>query len=311
MPLIVSSPPESRTIIFDNNGKPAPNAKLFFFNAGTTTPQVTYTNSALSVPHANPVLTDSQGRVPRIYLLEGKYRIRVERSDGVLIYDDDNLQGSFQTAEQGETPAFDENGIARTGDIKPAFDTSQQAGWVRMNGRTIGSAASLATERANADVEDLYTFLWERNASVEGGRGGSAAADWSANKPLVIPDARGRAFFVSDTMGNTAAGRLTDAIMSPDGETLGATGGAQEVTLTEAQLPALTKTTTTNGAHTHSYTAYVFPNGFAGGGTTGGIGNTSQTTGSAGAHNHSVSFGGDESHSNTPPALLVGAYIKL
>lgn len=312
MPLIVASPPESRAIIFDNNGKPAPNAKLFFFNAGTTTPQVTYTDSGLAIPHANPVLTDSQGRAPRIFLLEGRYRIRVERADGVLIYDDDNLQGSFQTVEQGETPEFDPNGIARTGDIKPAYDASQQAGWVRMNGRTIGSAASLATERANADVEALYTFLWQRNAAVEGGRGASAAADWAGNKPLTIPDARGCALVGVDGFGATNAGILTDLTMSPDAATLGATGGVQAQTLTEAQLPEVTATTASSGNHSHSIKQPLGGNfGALGGGLSTSPGSVSTSTGVAGAHTHTVSFGSGEAHPNVQPSLLCGWYIKI
>lgn len=113
-------------------------------------------------------------------------------------------------------------------------------GWVRKNGKTIGTVASLATERANADTENLYTFVWTNFADTEcpvtGGRGASAAADFAANKPIALPDWRGRAPFGLDTMGNTAAGRLTSTVIA-DATINGKSLGADKVTLARANLP--------------------------------------------------------------------------
>lgn len=49
-------------------GATLPGAKLNFYQTGTTTRQDTYTTSALSVAHANPVVADANGRFPPIYL---------------------------------------------------------------------------------------------------------------------------------------------------------------------------------------------------------------------------------------------------
>src|SRR3546814_14443861 len=66
-----------------------------------------------------------------------------------------------------------------------------------------------------------------------------------------LPDLRGRVGAGKDDMGGTAAGRLSDIV---DGETLGASGGAEMHTLTTAQMPAHTHTGTTGsaGAHVHA-----------------------------------------------------------
>lgn len=135
--------------------------------------------------------------------------------------------------------------------------TSAPTGWVRCNGRTIGSAASSATERANADTSSLFTFLWTHYAdgvcTVSSGRGATAAADYAANKTITLPDLRGRGLFGLDDMGNSAANRLAAATI--DQTTNGASGGADTVTLLEANLPAHTHTfsatTSSDGAHTH------------------------------------------------------------
>ena len=116
-------------------------------------------------------------------------------------------------------------------------------GWVRKNGKTIGSAASSATERANADTEDLFSFLWNNFADAEcpvtGGRGAAAAADFAANKPIALPDWRGRTPFGLDTMGNTAAGRLTSAVIA-DATINGKSLGADKQTLIQANIPSYT-----------------------------------------------------------------------
>ena len=75
------------------------------------------------------------------------------------------------------------------------------AGWLKLNGQTIGNAASGATSRANADTVNLFTALWDNVANTElpiqnsagaaSTRGASAAADFAANKRLPLPDERG------------------------------------------------------------------------------------------------------------------------
>lgn len=137
--------------------------------------------------------------------------------------------------------------------------TTAPAGWVLASGRTIGNAASGATERANADTQALFVALWTAygNAAcpVSGGRGGSAAADFAANKTITLPDKRGRVSVGRDNMGGSTAGRVTSAGSGIDGTTMGSNGGAQTVTLDRANLPnaALTVsgTAASAGAHTH------------------------------------------------------------
>ncbi len=97
-----------------------------------------------------------------------------------------------------------------TGDVKLTLKTSADTGWVLMNDGTIGSASSSATTRANADTESLYTLIWtnitDQWAPVTGGRGASAAADFAANKPLMLPKTLGRALAGYGTGTVTEAG---------------------------------------------------------------------------------------------------------
>lgn len=55
-----------------------------------------------------------------------------------------------------------------------------------------------------------------------------------------LPDCRGRARVGKDNMGGSSADRLTNQSGGLDGDTLGATGGAETHTLSTAQLPVVT-----------------------------------------------------------------------
>lgn len=63
-----------------------------------------------------------------------------------------------------------------------------------------------------------------------------------------IPDLRGRAIFGKDDMGGSAASRVTTAGSGVDGLTAGATGGAQTVTLTSANIPTNVKYVSTSAS---------------------------------------------------------------
>jgi microcystin-dependent protein len=212
--------------------------------------------------------------------------------------------------------------IFQTGDVKSRYGTGVLTGWVRMNGRTIGSATSGATERANSDCQSLFEYLWnsDPNLSVATGRGASATADWVANKTIALPDARGRVLASLDDMGNSAAGRLTTALSGVDGLTLGSSGGTQNQSVARAQLPNVTlsysnsiSVTSTENNISHGV-AFSFQNG---GGITlsagGGIGSSSVTsTGTSSGNTASINGGVSQTGLiMLPPTITVTNYQKL
>lgn len=79
-----------------DSGVVVPGAKATFTETGTTNPQNTYTDVALTTPHANPVVADSAGVFAPIYFdpTFGDYRVRLTDSDDVLIYQDDDIPAS-------------------------------------------------------------------------------------------------------------------------------------------------------------------------------------------------------------------------
>ena len=232
----------SLTPQFDLTGKIAPGCRLFIIQAGTvSTPQNAYSDSGLTLPLPNPLTCDASGRLPQWFVADGTIKLRLTTSAGVQVFVGDNLLVvGPSSGGGGGGGTVDPTTVLSTGDFKLNYGTGVLSGFVRANGRTIGSVSSGATERANSDVQALFQYLWgaDPNLAVSGGRGASAAADWAANKTLTLPDCRGRDIAGLDDMGNSAAGRLTSSYFGATATTLGATGGSESIALAANQIPA-------------------------------------------------------------------------
>jgi microcystin-dependent protein len=228
----------------DSLGNPLNGGKLYLIQAGTTsTPQNCYQDSGLTIAWPNPITLDSAGRIPQLFCADGSIKIRLTNSAGVQQLVQDNLLVVGPSGGGGGGGTVDATTVLATGDMKVVYGSGPLTGFVRCNGRTIGSASSGASERANADVQALFEYFWgvDANLSVSGGRGASANADWVANKTMALPDCRGRVIAGDDAMGNSAAGRLTDAVAG-FGNGLGETGGNEKRTLETSNLPPYTPT---------------------------------------------------------------------
>jgi len=81
---------------FDNNGVPLAGGLIYTYAAGTTTPQATYTTSAGTTAHTNPIVLNSAGRVPggEIWLLLASYKFVLQTSAAVLIATYDNINAT-------------------------------------------------------------------------------------------------------------------------------------------------------------------------------------------------------------------------
>jgi len=235
--------PLSMTQQLDEFGAPLVGGHLYLIQAGTTsTPQNGFQDSALTLPLPNPIILDASGRLPQFFLADGAIKVRLTDVNGVEKLVADGLIVTGASSGGGGGSPVDPTTILTTGDLKHTYGTGVIAGFVRCNARTIGSATSGATERANADTQALFNFLWngDPNLAVSTGRGASSAADWAANKTIALPDLRGRALAGLDDMGNIAAGNLTATYFGSAATVLGVVGGTQSKILTTPNLPPYT-----------------------------------------------------------------------
>jgi hypothetical protein len=312
---------------FDELGEPLNGGLLYFFAAGTTTPQSAYQDTALTIPWPNPIVLDSAGRIPPFYLADGQIKIRLANSAGVTQVSADNLLVVGASSGSGSPPSVDATTIFDTGDIKVKYGTGALTGFVRSNGRTIGSATSGGSERANADCQELFEYLWsaDANLSVSTGRGGTANADWVANKTIALPDWRGRVIAGLDDMGSSGAGRLTATYFGATATVLGAAGGD------ESNNVILTHTHTADAVSNHqhftnsastgvstltasNYQIRIFNDGSISSYSLGGNidAATVGLTSASGGHTPTIQNAGSASaHKIVQPTMLATIYIKL
>ncbi|MBR0747390.1 hypothetical protein JQ582_25985 [Bradyrhizobium japonicum] len=315
--------PLSLTQQFDEFGKPLSGALLYIIQAGTvSTPQQPYQDASLTILQPNPIQLDAAGRVPQFFLADGYIKVRLDDKFGVTQLARDGVLVIGPSAGGGGGGGVDPTTLIQTGAIQPFYGTGVLAGFVRLNGRTIGSATSGASERANADCQALFNFLWnaDPNLAVSPSRGVSSAADWAANKTIVSPDFRGYALSGLDDMGNGAAGRLAGYFANAT--VLGAAGGSPGMSLQLGHMVPHTHSGTTGvdyPDHAHNYTQRggVLHQDGTNQATvaTQDIGNTTSGANARHQHNYTTN-GGDGGLAAAPfslisPRKLCTLYIKL
>jgi microcystin-dependent protein len=106
-------------------------------------------------------------------------------------------------------------GLAPAGVVLPFAGSTAPTGWLLC----FGQAVSRTT------YASLFTAL------------GTSYGAGDGSTTFALPDLRGRIPGGKDNMGGSAASRLTSGGSGVDGATLGASGGTQTHTLTNAQLP--------------------------------------------------------------------------
>lgn len=97
---------------FDDNGVPLAGGLIYTYQAGSSTPLVTYTTNAGTIANANPIVLDAAGRVPQeIWLLTGySYKFVLQNANAVLIQTLDNIYPILQNAP-ASAPAVPSGGI--------------------------------------------------------------------------------------------------------------------------------------------------------------------------------------------------------
>lgn len=149
----------------------------------------------------------------------------------------DSVGGGKTVKARLDEIRVDINDLIVAGSVQFTIVTTAPPGWIFLNGKTIGNASSGATERANADTQDLFTLLWDNVtdafAPVSGGRGGDATSDFNANKTIQLLNPLGRVFGAAGTPSAIAPAPV-----------LGEDIGLQTATLLKANVPP----------HVHSHT---------------------------------------------------------
>lgn len=182
------------------NGVPYPGGKLYFYVTGTSTPQDTYSDIGLTVPNANPVIADDNGRWSNIWLGGSQgYLVTLTDANDVEVWTADPVG----PGAGGASTNID--GIVGEVRMYAGIEAGIPAGWYLCYGQAV----------SRTDFSAAYSVLGTTWGSGDG------------STTFNLPDLRGRVMAGKDNMGGGAANRLTAGVSGVPGTTLGGVGGDQ------------------------------------------------------------------------------------
>lgn len=230
--------------VLDANGDPYSGAKAYFYQTGTTTPQDTYSDSALSTPNANPLVADSAGRFGPAYgPTTTDYKVVLKTSADVTV-------ATFDPVQMTATPGAGSIGTSQLDD-----DAATNAKLANMATGTIKGRSTAGT----GDPEDLtptqaaaimgYDYLSLADALVGIVPYASIPLAGASAADFVLDTTNMRAvLFIFDGVSMTSDGASMLARVSVDGgSNYLATGTYNDVRIVGIITPAVAAAGTTTG----------------------------------------------------------------
>jgi microcystin-dependent protein len=235
-----------------------------------------------------------------------------------------DLNALFVAPASGTLQSGEVSGLAQARRVIPGIRTDAfWTGTAWVLSRACGAPIGTLLDFSATDLPVGYEFAYGQTLTS----GSTKYPEfYSVNgSSAVVMDLRGRVAAGQDDMGGSSANRLTAVI---NGDTFGAVGGADTITLTEAQLAAhdhgAATTVTVNGEvtdHTHdmSFGLIEVPTGPGSGSfaLTAGTGSANKTSaGRSTNHTHVSSVtvesdGGGTAHNNLQPTIIVNKILVV
>jgi len=149
--------PVPRHQFFDGNGTPLAGGKLHTFLAGTNTPSPVYQDSALTVPHTNPVTLDGSGR--ETFFLDDavSYKINLKTAALVDVWTVDNVFGALSSVLT--VTAANVRGLQISRSAADAGLSIQSIGGTGKTYGIVSTTAGALIIRDDADGTPSLTFL--------------------------------------------------------------------------------------------------------------------------------------------------------
>lgn len=162
----------------DANGDPMSGAKVYVYDVGTTTLKSVFSDTALSVSAANPIICDSVGRHDMRYIATGSYKIVVKTTADVTVYTRDNIDGRVPVGSGALAIANGGTGATTAGAALTALggataaeladvaaDVAELAGTLAATDKThiaTGTTAQRPASPAEGDIRrNTTTTRWE------------------------------------------------------------------------------------------------------------------------------------------------------
>ena len=237
---------------FSNDGLPLAAGKLQTYQAGSTTPLTTYTDSSGLIANTNPIILGTSGRPPStIWLSDGFfYKFVLSDANDVVIQTYDNLYGIVDAQPPAATPIPAGGILLWSGSIG-----SIPAGYVLCNGNNgtpdlrdrfiVGAGTTYAVNATGGTANSIvvshdHTYSsttgsgGSATGSVTGGVGGDFGPFSSATGVLAVSDNVGNR---PQGAGGTGSSRTATVTIPTHTHTVSGTTATAGSSGTNANLP--------------------------------------------------------------------------
>jgi hypothetical protein len=231
---------------FDSNGDPLSGGFLYFYAAGSSTPQDTYTTSAGSTANDNPITLNSRGESANQiwFTADTTYKAVLKTSAGVEIWSSDNLSGINDTSAVqdewigGTTPTYiSATSFSVTGDQSSTYHVGRRL----KSTNTAGTIYSTITAVAYVSVTTVTVV--NDSGSLDSGLSAVSYGLLSANFPALSPEAIFK-------KASAVAAAATTNIWATAGDYLHLTGTATTSSLGTAPFAGARREIIVDGAWT-------------------------------------------------------------
>lgn len=202
-----------RPQFFDSLGVILNGGTLQSYQAGTTTPLATYSDSALTTPNANPLVLGSDGRVTGpVYLLPQSYKFVLQTSGGSTVWTADNVPGGYDAAViVSGTIALAQLG---TGTPTIAKFLRGDGAWSPIQNTVTTTSTGSQNDFAPGLVSGAINIVRCNNGSDLTLTGLSATSIADGTIAIFETVGAGNVFFAYQSASSGAANRFTNAVTS-------------------------------------------------------------------------------------------------
>jgi hypothetical protein len=314
--------PTAKAQFIDAAGIPLAGGFLYTYEAGTTTPQATYTDSTAATANSNPIVLDSRGEA-NIWLSSANYKFKLTDANGTEIWTVDNIAAPSTAL----SPVFSSNVTISANTSGPALLVTQTGAGAAIRVQDSADPDSSPFVVDTTGQVGIGTATPANAIDVAGGAIQISTSGGTA-RTVMSADSTDSIFDVSDdrnfTVKTNAGTRLT---INSSGSTFTGSVTATSFTGAWANIPSGTamlfaQTTAPTGwtkSTTHDNKALrvvsgaassggsvAFTTAFASQAVTGTVASYTLTTADIPSHNHSASTSvSDSGHTHTFGGVIV------
>jgi len=219
MASVLLSPYGNGQQFFDDNGVPLAGGLIYTYQAGSSTPLVTYTENGGTVANTNPIVLDASGRTPQqIWLLTGfSYKFVLQNADAVLIQTLDNIYPILQNAPTS-APAIPAGGII----LWSGSTGSVPAGWLLCDGTNgtpdlrdrfiVGAGNSYAVNATGGTADAVVVSHTHTATSTDAGHTHTQNYGGGSTSPAGLTAPSGTPISVAGSTTGTGIASITTTI---------------------------------------------------------------------------------------------------